>query len=123
MSALIAFYSICIVGNSHDMMYPQLLEYIDQILVYNMIHMWLLLLCLYISFPWELKQVDQIFYFVIQYVLQIIYAIFIIRFNLFLFNIQRIGTPSAKTNTEIYIKFSIPFISYVFCCFVQIQKP
>lgn len=121
MSALIAFYSKCIVSNFHDMMCPQLLKYIDQILVYNMIHM---LLCLYISFPWELKQrLIRDLTFFIQYVLQIIYAIFIIRFNLFLFNIQH-RTPSAKTNTEIYIKFSIPFyIFYVFCCFVEIQKP
>lgn len=69
MSALIAFDSKCIVDNSHGMMCPQLLEYNDPILAYNMIHMWLLLMCLYISFPWELRniqkhQVDQIFFFV-----------------------------------------------------------
>lgn len=78
------------------------------------------------------------FFFVIQYVLQIIYAIFIIRFNLFLFNIQRIEHQVQKqilkfilnSASPLYPMFSVVLFKfknhkyiqqralYVFCCCV-----
>lgn len=126
MSALIAFDSKCIADNSHGMMCPQLLEYNDPILAYNMIHMWLLLMCLYISFPWELRniqkhQVDQIFFLFIQYVLQIIYAIFYYSlFNLFLFNIQGTEHQVQKQILKFILNSASPL--YILCFSVVLFK-